>query len=192
MGFNVNYFTIRIIILPTGSYYMHLPIININIPFPEQFELQFNKAFRSLKLLGCDYFYFLGIDGDKRHRFCTHEDWMDIYYEEKFILNDPLKRISENTTFIALPWEQVTHLHGHEKRTMCGRVSFGLFNGLSIAREYRKRKYMFALATELKEHDLARYLLVEKIDKLEKFIQDCMKIFDQYLLLMFNSVSDVM
>ena len=75
---------------------------------------------------------------------------------------------------------------------MCGRVSFGLFNGLTVSREYQNIKYIFALATELKEHDLARYLLLEKIDSLEKFIQDCMKLFDQYLLLMFNPVPLVM
>lgn len=88
--------------------------------------------------------------------------------------------------------QQVTHLHGNEKRTMCDRVSFGLYNGLTIAREYRNKKYIFALATELKDHDLDRYLLIEKIGSLEKFIQDCMKLFDQYLLLMFNPVSVVM
>lgn len=172
---------------------MHLAATqNLRNPFPEQFELQFNKAFRLLKALGCDYFYFLGTDGDTSYRFCTHEDWIDFYYDEKFILNDPLKRIAENTTFIALPWQQVAHLHGNEKKTMCGRVSFGLFNGLTIAREHQNRKCIFALATESKEHDLARYLLIEKIDTLEKFIQDCMKLFDQYLLLMFNPVSVVM
>ena len=172
---------------------MHLAVTrNLKNPFPEQFELQLNRAFRSLKILGCDYFYFLGTDAEISCRFCTHEDWMEFYYEEKFILNDPLKRIAENTTFIALPWQQVTHLHGNEKRTMCGRVSYGLYNGLTIAREYQNRKYIFALASELKEHDLARYLLLEKIDSLEKFVQDCMKLFDQYLLLMFNPVSNVM
>ena len=172
---------------------MHLAVTrNIINSFPEQFELQLNKAFRSLKALGCDYFYFLGIDTDIRYRFCSHEDWMDFYYDEKFILNDPLKRIAENTPFIAIPWQQVTHLHGNEKRAMCGRVSYGLFNGLTIAREHQNGKYIFTLATELKEHDLARFLLLEKIEPLEKFIQDCMKLFDQYLLLMFNPVSVVM
>ena len=72
---------------------------------------------------------------------------------------------------------------------MCGRVSYGLYNGLTITREYQNRKYIFALASE---HDLARYFLLEKIDSLEKFVQDCMKLFDQYLLLMFNPVSNVM
>ena len=161
--------------------------------FPESFELELNKAIRPLKKIGCDYFYFLGKDAGKSARFCTHEDWIDFYYDEKFILNDPLKRIVENTSsFIALPWEQVTHLHGHEKKTMYGRVSFGLFNGLSIAREYRKRKYTFALATESKDHDLARYLLLEKIETLEQVIQNCMRVFDQYLLLTFSDVSSVM
>ena len=154
---------------------------NSTIFFPEQFELQFNQAFRTLKLLGCDYFYFLGTDANTRYRFCTHEDWIDFYYDEKFIFNDPLKRIAEKSKFIALPWEQITHLHGDEKKTMCGRIAFGLFNGLTIAREYKKRKYIFALATESKEHDLARYSLLEKIKALEKFIQDCMSLFDRYL-----------
>lgn len=171
---------------------MHSSITNnLHVLFPERFELQFNQAFRSLKLLGCDYFYFLGTAAGVRHRFCTHEDWMDFYYDEKFILNDPLKRVAEKSTFLVLPWEQITHLHGNEKNTMCGRVSFGLFNGLTIAREYKKRKYILTVATELKEHDLARYLLLEKMDKLEKFIHDCMRLFDQYLLIMFNTVSNV-
>ncbi len=157
---------------------------NANQLFPEQMELNFNQIFRSLKAMGCDYFYFLGMDGDTRYRFCTHEDWMDLYYDEKFIFNDPLKRIAESATFVALPWEQVTHLHGKEKHAMCDRTSFGLFNGLTIAREHLKRKYIFALATESKEHDLARYLLLEKTIELEKLVQECMKLFDQYLLLM--------
>ncbi len=172
---------------------MHLSINNNNLYnlFPERFELQFSNAFRPLKLLGCDYLYFLGIDGDICHRFCTHEDWIDFYYDEKFVFNDPLKRVVENTSFIALPWEQATHLNGNEKKTMYGRVSFGLFNGLTIAREYRGKKYIFALATESKEHDLARYLFLEKIEVLEKFVRDCMKLFDQYLLLMFQPNSKV-
>ena len=171
---------------------MHLSTTNnLKNLFPEKFELQLNKAFRSLKILGCDYFYFLGIDAGISHRYCTHEDWIDFYYDEKFIFNDPLKRIAENSTFVALPWEQITHLHGNEKKTMGGRVSYGLFNGLTIAREYKKRKYIFALATELKEHDLARYLLLEKINPLEKFIQDCMSIFDKYLHLMHDAVPNL-
>ncbi len=169
---------------------MHLALNrNSNNQFPEPFELQFSKAFRSLKQLGCDYFYFMGTDSGMRYRFCTQENWMDIYYDEKFILSDPLKRIAENTTFIALPWEQVTHLHGGEKRTMCGRASFGLYNGLTIARKYQQRKYIFALATELKEHDLARYLMLEKTGTLEIFILDCMQLFDQYNLIMSSAVA---
>lgn len=173
---------------------MHVAAVQKNLknPFPEQFELQLNKAFLPLKALGCDYFYFLGIDADTSYRFCTHEDWMDVYYDEGFILNDPLKRIAENTSFVALPWQQVTHLYANDKRTMCGRTSYGLNHGLTIAHGHQNRKYIFALATELKEHDLARYLLLEKTSVLEKFVQDCMKLFDQYLLLMFNPVSTVM
>lgn len=160
--------------------------------FPEGFELQFGKAFRLLKVLGCDYFYFIGTDTGLRHRFCTDENWIDFYAAEKFIFNDPLKRIAESSTFIALPWQQVTHLHGNDKKTMSARTSFGLHNGLTIAKEHQNRKYIFALATELKEHDLARYLLLQNIDTLEKIILDCMRVFDQYLLLMNNPVSSVM
>jgi hypothetical protein len=164
----------------------------LRTPFSEDFELQFYQAFRKIKDLGCDYFYFLGVANSDSYRFCTHEHWMDFYHEEKFMLNDPLKRVSENTKFIMLPWEQVTHLHGHEKRTMSGRTSFGLYNGLSIAREYNNRKYIFALATECQEHALARYLLLENIVKLEEFICCCMRLFDQYLLLMAKPVAYVM
>ena len=161
-------------------------IKNPNSNFPEQFELQFNKIFRPLKRLGCDYFYFLGVNDGMRYRFCTDENWMDFYYDERLIFDDPLKRIAENTTFIALPWHQVSHLHGNEKRTMQGRGSYGLYNGITIAREHQKRKYIFALSTESKEHDLARYLLIEKSDQLKQFVQDCMNLFDQYLMLICN------
>jgi len=165
---------------------------NLHGIFPQKFELQFYQAFRRLKDLGCDYFYFLGLDSGISYRFCTHEDWMDFYHDEKFILNDPLKRVVENSTFIVAPWEQITHLHANEKKTMYGRISFGLFNGVTIAREHRNRKYIFALATELKEHDLARYLLLEKMDTLERFVCDCMRLFDQYLMLMFKPVAQMM
>lgn len=154
--------------------------------FPENFELQFYQAFHPLKQLGCDYFYFLGLDSGISYRFCTHENWIDFYRTENFISDDPLKRVAEHAKFIALPWEQVTHLHGKEKRTMNGRVSFGLFNGLTITKNQYNKKYIFALATELKEHDLARYLLLEKAEKLERFMCECMTIFDQYSALMFT------
>ena len=163
---------------------------NLHNFFPESFELQFYQAFRILKNLGCDYFYFLGLEGRSSYRFCTHEDWMDFYHEEKFLLNDPLKRIAYNSKFIITPWDQVTYLHSNEKKTMYGRISFGLFNGLTIAREYHNKKYIFALATELKEHDMARYFLLEKMNQLEQFVCDCMRIFDQYLNLMFKPFSD--
>jgi hypothetical protein len=167
-------------------------IESLHSSFPEKFELQFYQSFHILKNLGCDYFYFLGLDTGASYRFCTHEDWMSFYHDEKFLLNDPLKRIVDNSKFIVTPWDQITHLHSNEKKTMYGRVSFGLFNGLTISREHHYRKYIFALATELKEHDLARYLLLEKTDKLEKFVCDCMKLFDQYLILMHKPISHIM
>ncbi|MFT4058386.1 MAG: hypothetical protein QM652_02445 [Legionella sp.] len=134
----------------------------------------------------------MGLDAGLSYRFCTHEDWIDFYHDEKLILNDPLKRVIEDTKFIVLPWEQVTHIHGNEKRTMSGRISFGLFNGLTIARKHHNRKYIFALATELKEHDIAKYLLLEKTNQLEKFVSDCMRLFDQYLLLMLEPIAQIM
>ncbi|HAT8643596.1 hypothetical protein [Legionella pneumophila] len=160
--------------------------------FPEKFELQFYQAIRSLKQLGCDYFYFLGMDSGITYRFCTHDDWIDFYKDEKFILNDPLKRVVECTPFIILPWEQISLLHGNEKKTMYGRISFGLFNGLTISREYKKRKYVFALATEFKDHDLARYLVLEKMHKLEEVVRDCMRLFDQFQMLMHKPISQIM
>ena len=108
--------------------------------FPEQFELQFYKNFLSLKNLGCDYFYFLGLDSQVCHRFCTHENWIDFYYDEKFILNDPLKRIAEKTNFIALPWSQVTYSNSHDKTAIKGRNSFGLYNGITITTERNQKK----------------------------------------------------
>lgn len=153
--------------------------------FPEKFELQFYQAFRNIKALGCDYFYFLGLDGATSYRFCTHEHWMESYHTEKFISDDPLKRLAENTKFLILPWEQLTHIHGGEKRTMDGRTSFGLFHGLTMVREHNHKKYIFALATECKEHDLARYFLLEKTERLEEFSRNCLRQFDQYTSLMF-------
>ncbi|STX39273.1 autoinducer binding domain-containing protein [Legionella feeleii] len=160
--------------------------------FPEKFELQFYQAFHTLKNLGCDYLYFMGLHAGISYRFCTHENWIAFYNDEKFILNDPLKRVAESSTFLVAPWEQVTHLHSNEKKTMSGRISFGLFNGLTLSRQYCNRKYIFALATELKEHDLARYLLLERMDKLERVICDYMRLFNQYLMLMFEPVTHVM
>lgn len=165
---------------------------NFHNIFPEKFELQFYQIFRSLLSLGCDYLYFLGLDSGITYRFCTHDDWIDFYHDEKFILYDPLKRVINNTSFLVLPWGQVTHLDANEKKTMSGRISFGLFNGLTISRECQKKKYIFALATESKEHDLARYLLLEKIDKLERAIRDCIRLFDQYLLLISKPLSQMM
>lgn len=156
---------------------------NFHAFFPENIELQFYQVFRKLKNLGCDYFYFLGTDKVSSYRFCTHEHWIDAYHSEKFILHDPLKRIAEDTDFIILPWEQITHLHGKEKVTMCGRISFGLFNGLTIVREYNSKKYIFAFATESKEHDLARFLLLEHMETLQTFALECMKKFNEYSLL---------
>lgn len=157
--------------------------------FPETFELQLYKAFHVLKNLGCDYFYFLGMDKGHAYRFCTHENWIDLYHEERFVLNDPLKRITEVSNFLILPWQQVTHLNGNEKRTMYGRISFGLFNGLSMSRSYKNRKYNIALATEIKEHDLARYLMLEKADILERFICECISVFEQYMALIYQPLN---
>ncbi len=57
---------------------MHIAVNqNTENHFPEHFELQFSKVFRLLKAVGCDYFYFLGTDGDTSYRFCTYEEWID-------------------------------------------------------------------------------------------------------------------
>ncbi|HAU0125570.1 TPA: hypothetical protein F8S86_05405 [Legionella pneumophila] len=145
-------------------------------PFDENQELLFNKKYRPLNALGCDYFYYLVSDQtskNKSYRFCTHEDWMDFYYEEKLIDNDPLKRIIENSNASILPWNQVSIMNKSEKRTMSGRSSFGLYNGLSIASKFNDKKYIFVLATEHRDHDLARYLLLEKNYELKKLMHAC-------------------
>lgn len=154
---------------------------NFHSLFTEHFELQYYQKFRKLKLLGCDYFYFLGTTETETYRFCTHADWIEIYHEERFLLNDPLKRVIENTKFIVLPWDQLAHIHGDEKRTMLGRVSFGLHNGLTISREHNNRKHIYALATETKDHELAKYLLIEKMHNLQEMVFDCISIFNQYI-----------
>ncbi|WP_058508234.1 autoinducer binding domain-containing protein [Legionella quinlivanii] len=154
---------------------------NPHSSFPEKFELQFYQAFHTLKKLGCDYLYFLGIENQISYRFCTHEHWMDIYNTEKLILNDPLRRVTETSNFILIPWEQITHLNGKEKNTMCARVSYGFYNGLTISRQFLNRKFIFAFATELREHDLARFLMLENMDVLECLVNTFIKLFDQYL-----------
>lgn len=167
-------------------------IKNVYHCFPEEIEIQFNKIFRLIKILGCDYFYFIGEDTGARHRFCTHVDWLDFYATERLVLNDPLKRVAESSKFIALPWQQVTNLYGKDKLTMSARTSFGLYNGITIAREHQQRKYIFALASELKEHDLGRYLLLEKVDSLQKVVYDTMKLFDQYIIFMMNMTTSTL
>lgn len=157
--------------------------------FSEEFKLQIYSVFKKLKALGCDYFYFLGTDGEIRYRFSSQEEWMEIYYSEKFILNDPLKRIAEKSSWIVFPWNQVTHQNSHEKKTMQGRVSYGFYNGLTISRKHLSRQFIFTFATAIREHDLARYLLLEKNKKLEDVIQYCMQLFNQYLHLMHQSIS---
>ncbi|HHG8507950.1 TPA: autoinducer binding domain-containing protein [Legionella pneumophila] len=154
--------------------------------FPEQFELQFYKNFHSLKKLGCDYFYFLGFNSGMSHRFCTDDNWIDFYHNEKLILNDPLKRIADTSTFIVLPWSQITFSKKSEKKAIEGRKSFGLYNGITITREKNNKKYIFALSTEEMNHDLARYLLLEKSHILEDFLTNCMQLFEQYLHIIFK------
>ncbi|HAU1091262.1 TPA: hypothetical protein F8V12_00730 [Legionella pneumophila] len=154
----------------------------IFLPFDEKQELHFNKQYRPLNALGCDYFYYLASDQtskSKSYRFCTHEDWMDFYYEEKLIINDPLKRIIENSNGSILPWNQVSFMNKSEKRTMSGRSSFGLYNGLSIVNNFKGKKHIFVLATEHRDHDLARYLLLEKNYALKKLMHDCITAFDE-------------
>lgn len=150
--------------------------------FSEEFELKFYEVFSSFKKLGCDYFYFLGVDSGFSYRFCSNENWLDLYYEEKLILNDPLKRMAEKNNFIALPWSQVTHSNLQDKKTIQGRKSFGLHNGITLTRKRNSRKYIFSLSTEEIGHDLARYLLIEKSEMLQKFILSSMNLFDEYLL----------
>ncbi|HDV5709459.1 autoinducer binding domain-containing protein [Legionella pneumophila] len=153
------------------------------LPFDENQELLFNKQLRPLNALGCDYFYYLVSDCNSKnnsYRFCTHEDWMDFYYEEKLIDNDPLKRIMEQSTHSILPWNQTSFMNKNEKRTMSGRYAFGLFNGLSIVSNYKDKKHIFVLATEHKEHDLARYLLLEKELELKKLMGGCIALFNEY------------
>lgn len=147
--------------------------------FDENQELLFNKQYRPLNVLGCDYFYYLVSDQTSKqnsYRFCTHEDWMDFYYEEKLIDNDPLKRIIENSNSAILPWNQVSSMNKSEKRTMAGRSSFGLYNGLSIVSKFNEKKYIFVMATEHRDHDLARYLLLEKNYELKKLMHDCITV----------------
>ncbi|HAU0227381.1 TPA: hypothetical protein JBF13_05320 [Legionella pneumophila] len=155
----------------------------IFLPFDEKRELLFNKHFRPLNALGCDYFYHLVADSKPQndsYRFCTHEDWMDFYYEEKFIDNDPLKRLAENANISVLPWNQASVMNKSEQRTMSGRSAFGLHNGITIIQKYNDKKYIFVLATESREHDLARYLLHERSGELKRLMQGCITVFDDF------------
>jgi len=153
--------------------------------FDETQELFINKKLRPLNTLGSDYFFYLVSDHtpqNKSYRFCTHEDWMDFYYEEKLINNDPLKRIMESSSNSVLPWSHASFTNKNEKRTMSGRSTFGLYNGLSIVNQYNNRKHIFVMATENKDHDLARYLLLEKSNELKKLMQGCMAHFHNFSL----------
>ena len=148
----------------------------IFLPFDEKQELLLTKQLRPLNTLGCDYLYYLISDQtskNKSYRFCTHENWMDFYYEEKLIDNDPLKRIVENSNISILPWNQASFMNKSEKRTMSARSAFGLYNGVSIASKFNNKKYIFVMATEHRDHDLARYLLLEKNYELKKLMHDC-------------------
>lgn len=152
--------------------------------FNEYQELFINKALRPLNSLGSDYFYYLVKDNEqpnKSYRFCTHENWMDFYYDEKLIENDPLKRIIENSNNAILPWSQASFTNQYEKRTMSGRNSFGLYNGISIVNQYNNKSHIFVMATESSEHDLARYLILEKSQELKKLMRSCMGHFDDRL-----------
>ena len=151
--------------------------------FNEPFELQFTKQLQPLNALGCNYFYFLVSDvndQNKSYRFCTHEDWIDFYHYEKMLNHDPLKRMAQSLNFAVIPWKQVSHINSQEKMTMAGRGDFGLYNGLTITRSFQDKKYIFVLATEHNDHDLARFLLIENSDQLEVFIQNCMRAFKLY------------
>ena len=151
-------------------------------PFKEKQELLFNKQLRPLNALGCDYFYYLVSDtnpDNDSYRFCTHEDWVDFYYEDKLIDNDPLKRVIENSNISVLPWNQASIMNKSEKRTMAGRSAFGLHNGVSIVQKYNGKKYIFVLATESREHDLARFLLLEKNHELKGLMHGCITHFDE-------------
>lgn len=155
----------------------------IFLPFDEKHELLFNKQLRPLNALGCDYLYYLVSDqtsNNKSYRFCTHEDWMDFYYEEKLIDNDPLKRIVEKSNISILPWNQASFINKHEKQTMSGRSAFGLYNGVSIVSKFNDKKYIFVMATEHRDHDLARYLLLEKNYELKKLMHGCITLFDDF------------
>lgn len=152
-------------------------------PFNESFELLLNKQLQPLNSLGCDYFYFLvsaNSNKNKSYRFCTHEDWIDFYHFEKLIQSDPLKRIAQNLDSSVIPWKQVSHSSSQEKKIMEGREDFGLYNGLSITCTQKKKKYIFVLATEYRDHDLARFLLIENRTQLEVMIQNCMRAFSGY------------
>ncbi|VEG89836.1 autoinducer binding domain-containing protein [Legionella spiritensis] len=155
----------------------------IFLPFDEKQELLFNKQLRPLHALGCDYLYYLVSDQtskNKSYRFCTHEDWIDFYYEEKLIDNDPLKRIVEKSNISILPWNQASYMNQSEKRSMSGRSAFGLYNGITIVQKYNNKKYIFVLATESREHDLARYLLHERSYELKRLMRGCITVFDEF------------
>ncbi|ABQ56685.1 hypothetical protein LPC_2784 [Legionella pneumophila str. Corby] len=98
---------------------------------------------------------------------------MTFYYEEKLIENDPLKRIVEKSNISVLPWNQASFMNKHEKQTMSGRSAFGLYNGVSIVSKFNNKNYIFVLATEHRDHDLARYLLLEKNYELKKLMHGC-------------------
>jgi hypothetical protein len=83
-----------------------------------------------------------------------------------------------NTNNAVLPWDQVNFQNKSEKRTMSARSSFGLNNGISIVSNYNTHKHILVLATEHKEHDLARYLLLKQSYKLTQLMKSCITVFD--------------
>lgn len=150
--------------------------------FTEPQELKLSKALRPIHKLGCDYLYYLNYNPTSHnisYRFCTHEDWLDFYHEESLVTADPLKRVMINSKNAVLPWEQVNFQNKAEKQTMSARTSFGLNNGISIVCDYNNNKHILVLATENKEHDLARYLLQEQCHMLNTLMKNCIAILDE-------------
>ncbi len=155
---------------------MEKNIILPSNPFTEDLELQLFSFYKQFSLYGCTYMYYTITDPNKgRIRFTTNEDWIRLYLEDNLVSHDPIKIICEQKRNAILSWKNIPISSRSQKKTMEGRNSFGLHDGMNIIHFDEKNGLhkILALCTDCKSHNFSQEILENN----PLFKENIMKIF---------------
>lgn len=145
-------------------------ILESNLLFSDIANIAFYQLFKELqKQYDCTYMFFSyeKLDISQRIIFQTDPEWQNYFIDENLISNCPLFRLGREklkkrkNELLVLPWDFIKPENRLEANVANLRKERKIDHGISIAREYKQIREIFAVASEPNNRNFYSHLLTD-------------------------------